>query len=82
MEKFDKLTSAEKYVKSIGGDKNSHLITRFPGEKTYRVYTQKEFKKIPLGKELLKIQGLKRGGMIKKFSSGGAAIRGLGKVIK
>tara|TARA_R110001599_G_scaffold6724_1_gene33514 strand:+ start:672 stop:905 length:234 start_codon:yes stop_codon:yes gene_type:complete len=64
--KFDRLTSAEKYVKSIGGDRNSHLITRFPDEKTYRVYTQKEFKKTPLSKEVSKIQGLKHGGLAKR----------------
>tara|TARA_R100001129_G_scaffold51351_1_gene35496 strand:+ start:780 stop:1061 length:282 start_codon:yes stop_codon:yes gene_type:complete len=29
-----------------------------------------------------KVATAKRGGMVKKFSSGGAAIRGLGKVIK
>jgi hypothetical protein len=65
------------------GDVNSHIITRPSLESGFSVMTREFFDKNTSfdksGK--LKIKK-KRGGMIKKFSSGGAAKRGFGKVIK
>ena len=65
------------------GDINSHIITRPSLESGFSVMTREFFDKNASFDKSGKLKiNKKRGGMVKKFSSGGAATRGLGKVVK
>ena len=65
------------------GDINSHIITRPSLESGFSVMTREFFDKNASFDKSGKLKiNKKRGGMVKKFSSGGAATRGFGKVIK
>ena len=65
---FDTYKDAEKYLKKIG-DTNSHFITKPQLDGPYLVVPRSEWKPSKNAK----------GGIIKKYSSGGAAKRGYGK---
>ena len=85
MKTFDTYKEALAYRDKVG-DINSHIITRPSLESGFSVMTREFFDKNAsfdiCGKLKIKKINKKRGGMVKKFSSGGAATRGFGKVIK
>lgn len=70
------LKNLENSIKEIPLLPSESKLLRDENKRLKKLFSEREEARIK------KREGKKRGGMVKKFSSGGAATRGLGKVVK